>query len=80
MYKTPDDLKELFKQADMMHRDKRQRQHILIGCVDNFFSRKVMHEYFENETTDLIYIDVGNTGISDESYYQSGVNFEGFDG
>lgn len=76
---TPEDLKVLFKQADMMHRDKRQKQHILIGCVDNFFSRKVMHEYFEKET-DLIYIDVGNTGISQESYYLSSVNFEGFDG
>lgn len=76
---TPEDLKELFKQADMMHRDKRQKQHILIGCVDNFFSRKVMHEYFENET-DLIYIDVGNTGMSEFDYTLQSVNFDGFDG
>lgn len=76
---TTDDLKQLFKQADMMHRDKREMQHILIGCVDNFYSRKVMHEYFESET-DLIYIDVGNTGIKRRDYFDSSVNFEGFDG
>ncbi|KAA6447004.1 ThiF family adenylyltransferase [Bacillus swezeyi] len=32
---------------------------ILISCVDNNFSRKVFHEYFQSQNN-LLYIDVGN--------------------
>jgi hypothetical protein len=32
---------------------------ILIGCVDNNFSRQIFHQYFEKSQR-LIYIDVGN--------------------
>ncbi|MCU4733659.1 ThiF family adenylyltransferase [Bacillus cereus] len=36
---------------------------ILIGAVDNMFSREVFHQYF-NQCENLIYIDVGNTAVT----------------
>ncbi|GAK41965.1 hypothetical protein TCA2_4457 [Paenibacillus sp. TCA20] len=35
------------------------RVKILIGCVDNHATRKIMHEYFHSCTGDIIYIDSG---------------------
>jgi hypothetical protein len=42
---------------------------ILISCVDNNYSRQLFHQYFEN-TSDLLYIDVGNEST------QMPVNYE----
>lgn len=44
---------------------------VLIGAVDNNYSRKIMHEFFE-KSNELFYIDVGNESvfISDKSPYQ----------
>lgn len=36
---------------------------ILISCVDNTFSRKVFHEYFEQHKGNLLYLDVGNESV-----------------
>ncbi|MFL0584293.1 thiamine biosynthesis protein ThiF [Solibacillus silvestris] len=36
---------------------------VLIGAVDNNFSRKIMHQYF-NQVKELLYIDVGNESVS----------------
>lgn len=33
---------------------------ILIGCVDNNRTRKIMHEYFMTTKTNIVYIDSGN--------------------
>lgn len=37
---------------------------ILISCVDNKYSRKLFHEYFEKKNGTFIYVDVGNEGVS----------------
>lgn len=44
---------------------------VLIGAVDNNFSRKIMHQYF-NQVKDLLYIDVGNESVTipSKSEYQ----------
>lgn len=36
---------------------------IIVGCVDNNFSRNIMHELFSNLTT-CIYIDAGNENVT----------------
>ncbi len=38
---------------------------ILIGCVDNHATRKIMHEFFESEET-MIYIDTGIDGVNEK--------------
>ncbi len=55
-------LEGLFSHTDYRYERKRFIQKVLIGAVDNDFSRKVMNEYF-NKTDDLIYIDAGIEGI-----------------
>jgi len=55
-------LRNLFDQTDYMGRGYYTYDSIilpiLIGCVDNNFSRKIMHEYFLSQDY-LLYIDVG---------------------
>ena len=41
---------------------------ILISCVDNNFSRKVFHQYFES-AENLLYLDVGNESVILPSNY-----------
>ncbi|MGP4074171.1 ThiF family adenylyltransferase, partial [Piscibacillus sp. B03] len=37
---------------------------ILIGCVDNNFSRQIMHQFFHHEQVKkLVYIDAGNESV-----------------
>ncbi|MEX3623671.1 ThiF family adenylyltransferase [Viridibacillus arvi] len=36
---------------------------ILISCVDNKFSRKLFHQYFEKAKGNLLYLDVGNESV-----------------
>lgn len=55
-------LESLFSHTDYMHEDGQYIQKVLIGAVDNDFSRKVMNDYFE-KTDDLIYIDAGIEGV-----------------
>lgn len=43
---------------------------ILIGCVDNNYSRKVFHEFFEKVPT-LLYLDSGNESVRIPSDYQT---------
>ncbi|WP_368502720.1 ThiF family adenylyltransferase (plasmid) [Alkalihalophilus sp. As8PL] len=44
------------------HRNDVVRIPILIGCVDNNYTRQIMHEYFI-ESNRLIYIDAGNESV-----------------
>lgn len=37
---------------------------ILISCVDNNYSRKIFHQYFEETDGNLLYLDVGNESVS----------------
>jgi hypothetical protein len=57
-----DQLEMLFSHTDYRHERGQFIQKVLIGAVDNDFSRKVMHDYF-NKTDDLIYIDAGIEGV-----------------
>lgn len=43
---------------------------VLISCVDNNYSRKVFHQYFE-QADDLLYLDVGNETIDLPEDYQT---------
>ncbi|MFD2614616.1 ThiF family adenylyltransferase [Paenibacillus gansuensis] len=55
-------LESLFSHTDYLHTDGMFIQKVLIGAVDNDFSRKIMNDYFE-KTDDLIYIDAGIEGV-----------------
>ena len=33
---------------------------IVVGCLDNNASRKIVHDLFESEIEDLIWVDSGN--------------------
>lgn len=55
-------LEQLFSLTDFRHEHGQYIQKVLIGAVDNDFSRSVMNEYF-NMTDDLIYIDAGIEGV-----------------
>mgnify|MGYP001067375223 CR=1 FL=1 len=37
---------------------------ILISCVDNKYTRKLFHQYFEEMNGNLLYIDVGNESVA----------------
>jgi ThiF family len=37
---------------------------ILISCVDNNFSRKIFHQFFQEVEDTLLYIDVGNESVT----------------
>lgn len=53
---TVEDLATLFMDCSVNYTP------VLIGAVDNNFSRKIMHQYFE-QVPNLLYIDVGNEGV-----------------
>lgn len=55
-------LESLFSHTDYLHAGDQFIQKVLIGAVDNDFSRKIMNDYFE-KTDDLIYIDAGIEGV-----------------
>ncbi|MEV2911387.1 ThiF family adenylyltransferase [Paenibacillus larvae] len=55
-------LKSLFSHTDYMNEKGQFIQKVLIGAVDNDFSRKIMNDYFQTED-DLIYIDAGIEGV-----------------
>lgn len=55
-------LEQLFSHTDYLHADGCFIQKVLIGAVDNDYSRKIMNDYF-NQTADLIYIDAGIEGV-----------------
>ncbi|MFC5402379.1 ThiF family adenylyltransferase [Cohnella soli] len=55
-------LEGLFSHTDYKHASGQYIQKVLIGAVDNDFSRKIMNDYF-NKTDDLIYIDAGIEGV-----------------
>ncbi|MEB9892801.1 thiamine biosynthesis protein ThiF [Bacillus cereus] len=55
-------LDELFSLSDYRHEHGQFIQKVLIGAVDNDYSRNVMNEYF-NQQEDLIYIDAGIEGV-----------------
>lgn len=57
-----DQLEDLFSHTDYLNLSGKHLQKVLIGAVDNDFSRKVMNDYFQ-KTDDLIYIDAGIEGI-----------------
>lgn len=52
----------LFSHTDFRHTEGQYIQKVLIGAVDNGFSRKIMCDYFD-KTDDLIYIDAGIEGV-----------------
>lgn len=37
---------------------------IIISCVDNNYSRKLFHEYFQQAEGNLLYLDVGNESVT----------------
>ncbi|WP_336775335.1 ThiF family adenylyltransferase [Paenibacillus sp. MMO-58] len=55
-------LENLFNQTDYMHKQGQHIQKVLIGAVDNGFSRKIMDDYFQ-KSDDIIYIDAGIEGV-----------------
>lgn len=59
---SAEELESLFSHTDYLHKHNQMIQKVLIGAVDNDFSRKVMNDYFES-SEDLIYIDAGIEGI-----------------
>ncbi|MDK8193050.1 ThiF family adenylyltransferase [Paenibacillus sp. UMB7766-LJ446] len=59
---SKEEIENLFSLTDYRHKSGHHIQKVLIGAVDNDFSRKVMHDYFKN-TDDLIYIDAGIEGV-----------------
>lgn len=56
-------LKELFEFDYDFSNYSCYRMPILIGAVDNNYSRQIFHEFFEQSET-LLYIDVGNEGTT----------------
>lgn len=64
--------KEQIKHAFYMPSGMLDRScNILLGCVDNHATRKIMHEVFE-EMYQLVYLDVGIDGIDEEESRTSG--------
>lgn len=59
---TVDQLNQLFSLTDFRHNSGQHIQKVLIGAVDNDFSRKVMNDFYE-KSEDLIYIDAGIEGV-----------------
>lgn len=57
-----EELEQLFSHTAYLHSYGQFIQKVLIGAVDNDFSRGVMNEYFNN-CDDLIYIDAGIEGV-----------------
>ncbi|WP_054943684.1 ThiF family adenylyltransferase [Paenibacillus ihuae] len=55
-------LESLFSHTDYLYEEGQIIQKVLIGAVDNDFSRKIMNDYFE-KTDDIIYIDAGIEGV-----------------
>lgn len=50
---------------------------IIIGCVDNVYTRKILHEYFMKKTGNLVYIDAGNGDIERNGQVVTGVKVNG---
>ncbi|WP_051051787.1 ubiquitin-activating E1 family protein [Paenibacillus sonchi] len=57
-----EELESLFSHTSYLHSQRQYIQKVLIGAVDNDFSRKIMNDYF-NHSDDLVYIDAGIEGI-----------------
>lgn len=57
-----EELENLFSHTGYLHSYGRHIQKVLIGAVDNDFSRSIMNDYFE-QSDDLIYIDAGIEGV-----------------
>ncbi|WDI05277.1 thiamine biosynthesis protein ThiF (plasmid) [Paenibacillus urinalis] len=55
-------IEKLFSLTDYRHKPGQYIQKVLIGAVDNDFSRNIMNDYF-NRTDDIIYIDAGIEGV-----------------
>lgn len=55
-------LESLFSHRDYLHESGQYIQKVLIGAVDNDYSRMIMNDYFE-KVDDLIYIDAGIEGV-----------------
>ncbi|MDN4067654.1 ThiF family adenylyltransferase [Paenibacillus vini] len=55
-------LEKLFSLTDYRHETGQFIQKVLIGAVDNDYTRNVMNDFF-NKTDDLIYIDAGIEGV-----------------
>lgn len=72
-----DDVNELFRTAvDNLTKIDGPILKILVGCVDNSFSRNIFSQWFQ-EINDGIYIDVGNTSVayySDQYYSENELN------
>lgn len=55
-------IEKLFSLTDYRHKRTQLIQKVLIGAVDNDYTRNIMNEYF-NQTDDIIYIDAGIEGV-----------------
>ncbi len=71
---TVEQLKSLFSteylRMDNSYRDRSLFLPIIIGCVDNHFTRQLMHEFFK-VTKPCIYIDAGNEATTVPSDWQT---------
>lgn len=56
-------LEKLFSLTDFKHESGQFIQKVLIGAVDNDFTRSIMDDYFD-QVDDLIYIDAGIEGVT----------------
>ena len=50
---------------------------IIIGCVDNVYTRKILHEYFMEETGNLVYADAGNGDQERNGQVVTGIKVNG---
>ncbi|GKS12881.1 hypothetical protein YDYSY3_38810 [Paenibacillus chitinolyticus] len=57
-----EDLERLFSLTDYRHKSGQFIQKVLIGAVDNNYTRRIMNDYFQ-KSEDLIYIDAGLEGV-----------------
>lgn len=56
---------------------KKIRPDIIIGCVDNVYTRKILHEYFMERSGNIVYIDAGNGDIERNGQVVTGIKVNG---
>ena len=66
----PEYLKDI-EQVRMVNPD------IIIGCVDNVYTRKILHEYFMEVNGNLVYIDAGNGDRERNGQVVTGIKVKG---
>ena len=76
--KEPKDLVEF---VEALNSDGINRLPLIVGCLDNNGSRKVIHDYVQ-ETADVIWLDAGNAELHGQTYVcikEDGKILDGFE-